>query len=91
MITDCDVDTGDDAICIKSNNLYSDQKVARNIVVTNCILASPCNGFKIGSEGPSGFENITFPNSVIYSRKELRDDQRVISAIDIVMPDGGVA
>jgi hypothetical protein len=89
MISDCDVDTGDDAICIKSNNVYSDQKVARNIVVTNCILSSACNGFKIGSEGPSGFENITFSNSVIYSRKELQDDQRVISAIDIVMPDGG--
>lgn len=89
MISDCDVDTGDDAICIKSNNVYGDQKIARNIVVTNCVLSSACNGFKIGSEGPSGFENITFSNSVIYSRKELQDDQRVISAIDIVMPDGG--
>jgi hypothetical protein len=89
MISDSDIDTGDDAICIKSNNMYGEQKIARNIVVTNCVLSSACNGFKIGSEGPSGFENITFSNSVIYSRKGLQDDQRVISAIDIVMPDGG--
>jgi hypothetical protein len=89
MISDCDVDTGDDALCIKSDNPYGDNKIARNITVTNCILSSACNGFKIGSEGPHGFENITFSNSVVYSRQGKRDDQRVISAIDIVMPDGG--
>jgi len=89
MISDCDIDTGDDAICIKSDNPYGENKIARNITVTNCILSSACNGFKIGSEGPHGFENITFSNSVICSRRGKREDQRVISAIDIVMPDGG--
>jgi hypothetical protein len=89
MISDCDVDTGDDALCIKSDNPYGDNKIAQNITVTNCVLSSACNGFKIGSEGPHGFENITFSNSVVYSRHGTRDDQRVISAIDIVMPDGG--
>lgn len=89
MISDCDIDTGDDAICLKSDNPYGENKICRNITITNCILSSACNGFKIGAEGPHGFENITFSNSVIYSKEGKRDDQRVISAIDIVMPDGG--
>lgn len=89
MIADCDIDTGDDAICIKSDNPYGENKIARNIVVTNCVLSSACNGFKIGAEGPNGFENITFSNSVVYSKKTRLEDERVISAIDIVMPDGG--
>jgi hypothetical protein len=89
MISDCDVDTGDDALCIKSDNPYGPNKITRNVTVTNCILSSACNGFKIGSEGPNGFANIVFSNSVIYSKEGKSDDQRVISAIDILMPDGG--
>jgi hypothetical protein len=89
MISDCDVDTGDDALCIKSDNPYGPNKITRNVTVTNCVLSSACNGFKIGSEGPNGFQNIVFSNSVIYSKEGKRDDQRVISGIDIIMPDGG--
>jgi len=89
LISDCDIDTGDDAICIKSDNPYGPNKITRNITVINCVLSSACNGFKIGSEGPNGFENIVFSNSAIYSRADTRDDQRVISGIDIIMPDGG--
>jgi len=89
LISDCDVDTGDDALCIKSDNPYGPNKVTRNVTVTNCVLSSACNGFKIGSEGPNGFENIVFSNSVIHSKDGKREDQRVISAIDILMPDGG--
>jgi hypothetical protein len=89
MISDCDVDTGDDALCIKTDNPYGPNKITRNVTVTNCILSSACNGFKIGSEGFYGLENIVFSNSVIYSKEGKRPDQRVISGIDVMMPDGG--
>jgi len=89
MISDCDVDTGDDALCIKSDNAWGENRICRNVTVTNCILASACNGFKIGSEGYFGFQNITFSNSVVYSKAGRRDDEKTISAINILMPDGG--
>ncbi|WP_217897073.1 glycoside hydrolase family 28 protein [Granulicella rosea] len=89
MISDCDVDTGDDALCIKSDNVWGENRICRNVTVTNCVLASACNGFKIGSEGYFGFQNITFSNSVVYSKPGRRDDERTISAINILMPDGG--
>jgi hypothetical protein len=89
MITDCDVDTGDDALCIKSDNPFGANRVCRNITVTNCILSSACNGFKIGAEGYFAIENITFSNSVIYSKASRRYDERTISAINIEMADGG--
>jgi hypothetical protein len=83
------VDTGDDALCIKSDNAFGENRICRNVMVTNCVLASACNGFKIGSEGYFGFQNITFSNSVIYSKVGRRDDEKTISAINILMPDGG--
>ncbi|SNT34813.1 Polygalacturonase [Granulicella rosea] len=89
MISDCDIDTGDDALCIKTDNPYGDNKTCRNVTVTNCIISSACSAFKIGSEGYHHFENITFSNSVIYSPEQRRDDYRIIEGINILMPDGG--
>ena len=89
MIDGCDVDTGDDALCIKSGNSFGADGICRNVTVTNCILSSACSGFKIGAEGFSGFQNITFSNSVIYSKEGRRDDQKTIAAINVLMPDGG--
>ena len=66
LITDCSVDTGDDAICLKSENPYgSEPRLLKNIVVTNCHLTTCCNGFKFGTSSEGGFENITFSNSVV--------------------------
>ncbi len=68
LVSDCIIDTGDDAICLKSENPYGDTpKVSQNIVVTNCIITGCCNGFKIGTATQGGYENITFSNSVIYN------------------------
>ena len=89
MISDCDVDTGDDALCIKADNAWGENRICRNVTVTNCVLASACNGFKIGSEGYFGFQNITFSNSVVFSKPGRRDDEKTIAGINILMPDGG--
>lgn len=88
-ISNCSVDTGDDAICVKSETPYGGEpRLSRNIVVTNCRLTTCCNGFKLGTGSEGGFENITFSNSVIYNNDvEFKD--RVISGVALEVVDGG--
>jgi len=88
LIADCDIETGDDAICLKSENPYGPLRVTRNITVTNCVLSCCCNGFKLGTATRGGFENITFSNSIIYNR-DVPLNQRVIAGFAIEMVDGG--
>jgi hypothetical protein len=89
FVSDCSIDTGDDAICLKSENPYgSEPLIGKNIVVTNCVLTTCCNGFKLGTATQGGFENITFSNSVIYNNAgDFKD--RVISGIALEVVDGG--
>ncbi len=89
MIADCVIDTGDDAICLKSENPYgNDVPVSKNITITNCILTCCCNGLKFGTATNGGFENVTFSNSVIYN-ENVDYRARVISGVAVEMVDGG--
>ena len=88
-ISDCLIDTGDDAICLKSENPYGEApRLSRDITVTNCILTSSTNAFKIGTASQGGFENITFSNSTIVS-SDPDLASRMIAGIAIEMVDGG--
>jgi polygalacturonase len=53
-ITGCDIDTGDDAICLKTTSALA----TRDVIVTGCRLTSNCAAFKIGTESLGDFENI---------------------------------
>jgi len=89
FISDCSVETGDDAIVFKSEDpTGKGPRLARNIVVTNCALSTCCNAFKIGSGSQGGFENITFSNSVVYSNSDDYKN-RVVSGIALEVVDGG--
>ena len=89
VISDCLLDTGDDAICLKSENPYgSEPRLSRDIAVTNCIITSSTNGFKIGTATQGGFENITFSNSTIVS-SDPDLASRMIAGIAIEVVDGG--
>lgn len=89
LISDCIIDTGDDAICLKSESLNgAPVRLSKNIVVTNCILTGCCNGFKFGTTTYGGFENITFSNSVIYN-DDVPLPSRVIAGIQLSTVDGG--
>jgi polygalacturonase len=89
MISDCIIDTGDDAICLKSED---DEKMpcrlTKNIVVTNCLITGCCNGFKIGTKTENGFENITFSNSILYN-DDVDLPSRLNAGISLEMVDGG--
>ncbi len=87
-ISDCDIATGDDCICLKSEGPYGVMGLTRNITITNCVMTSCCNGLKFGTATRGGFENITFSNSVIYN-DDVPLNARVISGIAVEMVDGG--
>lgn len=61
-ISNCIIDSEDDALCFKSEYL---DKRCENITVTNCVLSSNCNGLKFGTGSRTGFKNITVNNCVI--------------------------
>ena len=89
VISDCLLDTGDDAICLKSENPYGNgPRLSKDIAVTNCIITSSTNAFKIGTATQGGFENITFANSTIVS-SDPDLASRMIAGIAIEMVDGG--
>jgi polygalacturonase len=88
FVSNCDISTGDDAICIKSENPYGPVLPTKNITITNCRLTTCCNGLKLGTATHGSYENITFTNSVIDSDSDPIH-ARVIGGINLEMVDGG--
>ncbi|HEY1790483.1 MAG TPA: glycosyl hydrolase family 28 protein, partial [Verrucomicrobiae bacterium] len=89
FISNCLIDTGDDAICLKSENPYGEElRVSKNITITNCVLTGCCNGLKFGTATHGGYENVTFSNSVIYN-EDVPVNSRIIAGIALEMVDGG--
>ncbi len=60
-ISDCDIDTGDDAICIKATRA----RPSEDIIVTGCRITSTWGALKLGTESAGDFRNILFSNIVI--------------------------
>jgi len=88
-VTNCSIVTGDDAICLKSENpMGPEPRLIKNITVTNCRLTTCCNGFKLGTSSEGGFENIVFADSTVYN-DPVDFGARVISGIALEVIDGG--
>ncbi|MDX6765244.1 MAG: glycosyl hydrolase family 28 protein [Candidatus Methylacidiphilales bacterium] len=60
-ISACDLDCGDDAICIKSTRATPSE----NIVVTGCVIRSVWGALKLGTESAGDFRNIIISDCVI--------------------------
>jgi hypothetical protein len=76
-ITNCFIDTGDDAICFKS--LFEDEPVT-NVTVANCVLSSDDSALKLGTRSFGIIQNITVMNCVI---------RQSTYGISLFMKDGG--
>jgi len=63
-ISDCDVESGDDALCFKTTH---SKYPCRDIVVNNMRLKSNQAGLKMGTESMAPFENIKISNCHIYN------------------------
>lgn len=89
FISDCLIDVGDDALCLKSENPYGEElRVSKNITIANCVLSGCCNGFKFGTATYGGFENIVITNSVVFNN-DVSLKERILSGIALEMVDGG--
>lgn len=61
-IRDCNVDSGDDAVCLKTTS----PAPCRNVDVRGCDLTSHWGGVKFGTESAGDFENVTISDCRIH-------------------------
>ena len=90
-ITDCVVDTDDDAICFKSED---PNYVVENVTVKNCDLSSNCNFVKFGTASAGGFRNIRVSDCTLHkcSKSLLRFwEKRVPGVSDPITGIAGMA
>lgn len=76
LIENCDIESGDDAICLKSS-----KNPCRNIVVRNCKVASNTSPLKFGTSSRGGFIDVTVTNCYFYDSP--------MGAIKLQLVDGG--
>jgi polygalacturonase len=78
MIANCTINSGDDAICLKSGNARG----VNDVLVKNCtITRSQSNGFKFGTASKGPFTNITFQDCTLQNISH--------SAMAVESVDGG--
>jgi DNA-binding cell septation regulator SpoVG len=77
VVRNLDIDSEDDAICLKSGDRPCD-----NVLVENCRIRSRCNGLKFGTSSVGGFKNIICRNIEVYDT--------YLSGIGLMIVDGGV-
>jgi polygalacturonase len=64
-IENCDIDTGDDAIALKSGRGMEAVRIARpteDVTITNCTLGSSFAGLALGTEMSGGIRSVRFSN-----------------------------
>jgi polygalacturonase len=72
-IKDCTVDSGDDAVCLKTTSLMP----CRNVEVSGCDLKSHWGGVKFGTESAAAFENVSITDC------RIRDTQGGIKLFSV--------
>lgn len=66
-ISNCYIDTGDDAIALKSDSYrLCEDKACEKIAVTNCNLRTSCCAIRVAYEGDSPIRDCTFSNLTIF-------------------------
>jgi polygalacturonase len=90
VVSDCFIDSEDDAICLKSTC----DRMCENITVTNCVLRSYCSAIKTGTESNGGFRNIVVANCTIASpppgTNRVYGIRRCQTGISLGLVDGGL-
>jgi polygalacturonase len=77
VISDCNINSGDDAIVLKSTL----ERICQDVAVSNCILSSRCNALKMGTESNGGFQNIVITGCSIYETN--------LAGVALEIVDGG--
>ena len=101
VIADCDIDSGDDAVCLKSN---TPDFAVENVLVTNVVARSHCNALKLGTASHGTMRNVLFVDCRteaarrgVGNRKRVQkapgsrlDERSGSSAICVENVDGGI-
>ena len=87
-IANCYVEAWDDAIVPKASFALGRRGSTENVTVTNCVLTTACNCFKLGTESSGDFKNITVSNCTMFARLDLWPGRRPTSGISLEMVDG---
>ena len=64
-ISDCNITSGDDCICLKNRREFEKYGPCKDIVVTNCTMASRSCAIKIGSENMDSISRVLIQNCII--------------------------
>jgi len=64
-ISNCTIETGDDAIVFYSGNVYGPALPCENITITNCRLSSASSALKFCDGNQNAIRNVTIDNCVI--------------------------
>lgn len=77
-VSDCLIQTGDDCITLRGNDaaLGEQRQACENVVVTNCVLSTPCNALRLGV-GDGLVRDCRFSNIIV---KESRTGISIVSA-----------
>ncbi|MEL7587476.1 MAG: glycosyl hydrolase family 28 protein [Prolixibacteraceae bacterium] len=89
IITRVTGDSDDDGITFKSTT----DRIAENIIVSDCIISSHCNALKFGTETTSGFRNVSISNCIIRRSSvttALTGLPEGICGISLEIVDGGI-
>jgi hypothetical protein len=86
-IANCYVEAFDDAIVPKASFALGYRRSTENVTVTNCVLTTACNCFKLGTESSGDFKNITVSNCAMFARPDLWK-QKPTSGVSLEMVDG---
>jgi polygalacturonase len=86
-IANCYVEAWDDAIVPKASFALGYRRSTENLTVTNCVLTTACNCFKLGTESSGDFKNITVSNCTMFARPDLWK-RKPSSGIALEMVDG---
>jgi polygalacturonase len=77
IVSNCNIESGDDAIVLKSTSA----RLCRDVAVSNCVLSTRCNALKMGTESNGGFQNVTITGCAIYNTR--------LAGIALEIVDGG--
>ncbi len=91
-ITNCDVESDDDALCLKTSFLLGEPASTEHVVVRDCRLRSASNCFKLGTESTGDFRDVALSDCLFSGRPAETHDGSAAAeggGIAILTVDGG--
>lgn len=72
QISHCYIESRDDAIVPKASFSLGVRRATEYLTVSDCILVTACNGFKLGTESGGDFKHIAVSNCILRRHPEWR-------------------